>query len=63
VPENGLLCDLLWADPATGLSQLNHQVKSKGWGPNDRGTSFVFSEKTVKKFIEDHDLDLIVRGH
>lgn len=42
---------------------MNPQVKTKGWGPNDRGTSLVFSEKTVKNFVEEHDLDLIVRGH
>ena len=39
------MCDLLWADPATGMSSLIPGVKARGWGNNDRGTSYVFSEK------------------
>jgi serine/threonine-protein phosphatase PP1 catalytic subunit len=53
----------LWSDPATGYAANNFSVRTKGWGPNDRGTSYVFSEQTVEKFLEEHDLDLIVRGH
>jgi serine/threonine-protein phosphatase PP1 catalytic subunit len=33
VPDQGLLCDLLWADP---------EVDLQGWAENDRGVSFVF---------------------
>lgn len=63
IPVKGLLCDLLWADPASGPAASIPGVKTKGWGPNDRGTSYVFSEKTVESFLKKHDLDLIVRGH
>jgi len=35
----------------------------KKWGDNERGVSYVFSEKVVKEFLEKHNLDLIVRGH
>ena len=63
IPNSGLLCDLLWSDPATGFAANIMGVKTKGWGPSDRGTSYVFSEETVEKFLEKHDLDLIVRGH
>ena len=63
IPIKGLMCDLLWADPATGPAQYIPGVKDRGWGPNDRGTSFVFSEKIVELFLQKHDLDLIVRGH
>jgi serine/threonine-protein phosphatase PP1 catalytic subunit len=63
IPNSGLLCDLLWSDPATGMTAMIPGVKTKGWGPNDRGTSFVFSEKTVHNFVQKHNLDLIVRGH
>ena len=63
IPQSGLLCDLLWSDPATGPAAKIRGVKAKGWGPNDRGTSYVFSEKTVEEFLIKHDLDLIVRGH
>lgn len=47
IPEQGLLCDLLWSDPATGPAADIDGVKTKGWGKNDRGTSFVFSETIV----------------
>lgn len=63
IPQEGLLCDLLWADPANGTAANIPGVKTSGWGPNDRGTSYVFSEKVVTQFLKKHDLDLIVRGH
>jgi len=54
VPEEGLLCDLLWSDP---------DMNCDGWGPNDRGVSVVFNEEVLKKFLEKNDLDLICRAH
>ena len=63
IPSAGILCDLLWSDPASGPAANIPGVKTKGWGPNDRGTSYVFSEKTVHELLNKHDLDLIVRGH
>ena len=54
VPDNGLLCDLLWADPDKDI---------QGWGENDRGVSFTFGSEVVSKFLYKHDMDLIVRGH
>ena len=57
------MCDILWSDPASGGLAFNKTVKKKGWAPNERGTSFVFSDKIVNEFCTKHDLDLIVRGH
>ncbi|KAH7298026.1 hypothetical protein KP509_25G024000 [Ceratopteris richardii] len=54
VPDQGLLCDLLWSDPDKEVS---------GWGENDRGVSFTFGTDTVEEFLEKHDLDLICRAH
>lgn len=54
VPDVGLMCDLLWSDPDTAVS---------GWGENDRGVSFVFGADIVTEFLEQHDLDLVVRAH
>ena len=54
VPEEGLLCDLLWSDPE---SQCN------GWGKNDRGVSVVFNEKVLSRFLEKNDMDLVCRAH
>ena len=62
IPSKGLLCDLLWSDPARSADG-NTEVDESGWGENDRGTSFIFNEKVVHKFVEDHDIDVIVRGH
>ena len=56
VPEEGLLCDILWSDP-------NQDNNGKDWGDNDRGVSVVFSEKVLNKFLEDNDLDLFCRAH
>ena len=33
VPDSGLICDLLWADPDKDIA---------GWEENDRGVSFIF---------------------
>ncbi|KAL0230227.1 hypothetical protein PCE1_003789 [Barthelona sp. PCE] len=54
LPEEGLLCDLLWSDPDSIVS---------GYGPNDRGVSVTFSEDEVKKLLKNNDLDLLVRAH
>ncbi len=59
VPDQGLLCDLLWAQPDKDVL---------GWGENhdeetDEDVSFTFGAAVVSKFLHKHDLDLIVRGH
>lgn len=54
VPDQGLLCDLLWSDP---------DKDTLGWGENDRGVSFTFGSEIVSKFLHKHDLDLICRAH
>lgn len=42
---------------------MKMKMKPNGWGENDRGTSFIFNEEVVQKFVKQHDIDLIVRGH
>lgn len=54
VPDQGLLCDLLWSDPDNDV---------KGWGENDRGVSYTFGTDKVTEFLKTHDLDLICRAH
>lgn len=54
VPEEGLLCDLLWSDP---------DPNANGFAPNDRGVSVIFDEKSLKKFLNKNDLDLLCRAH
>lgn len=54
VPDQGLLCDLLWSDPDKDVS---------AWGDNDRGVSYTFGADIVSKFLAKHDFDLICRAH
>ena len=54
VPDKGLLCDLLWSDPESGVED---------WAKNQRGVSYLFNEEIVKKTIENLDIDLICRAH
>ena len=54
VPDEGLLCDLLWSDPEPDL---------RGWADSDRGVSYVFGADVITKFLRTHDLDLMARAH
>ena len=54
VPDDGLLCDLLWSDP-------DSQVL--GWGYNARGVSYTFGHDVIEEFLAKYDLDLICRAH
>ena len=53
-PEEGLLCDLLWADP---------DKDTEVWGQNDRGVSYTFGEKAVNEKLDALDIDLVCRAH
>ncbi|KEG06564.1 serine/threonine-protein phosphatase PP1 [Trypanosoma grayi] len=53
VPDSGLICDLLWADPGD----------CDGWGENDRGVSWTFGEDVVQASLKLFDLDLVCRAH
>ena len=55
IPEDGLLCDILWSDP-------DPKVKDD-WGPNDRGVSVTFGQKILSKFLDNNSLDLLCRAH
>ncbi|PSS19612.1 Serine/threonine-protein phosphatase PP1 isozyme 9 [Actinidia chinensis var. chinensis] len=54
IPDNGLLCDLLWSDP---------DPRVEGWADSDRGVSCTFGPDKVAEFLDKNDLDLICRGH
>lgn len=54
VPDQGLVCDLLWSDPCKD---------TRGWGANERGVSYTFGADRVTEFTKKHDLDLICRAH
>ncbi len=54
VPDQGLLCDLLWSDP---------DPEVQGWGDNERGVSYTFGSDVASVFLKKHELDLICRAH
>ena len=54
IPDNGVLCDLLWSDP---------DENTQGWGENERGVSYIFGKKILTNFLNANKLDLVVRGH
>ncbi len=54
VPDQGILCDLLWSDP---------ESHKNGWKENDRGVSYTFNEKVIHCFLDENNLDLLCRAH
>jgi serine/threonine-protein phosphatase PP1 catalytic subunit len=54
VPDTGLLCDLLWADPDKDIL---------GWYENDRGVSFTFGPDALNTLEDRLGLDLVIRAH
>ncbi|OON19032.1 Ser/Thr phosphatase family protein, partial [Opisthorchis viverrini] len=69
VPEDGVVCDLLWADPLNPelLDNETEEVpqifQETGFAPNERGVSYVFSPEVVDRFLTRFGLDLMVRAH
>lgn len=54
IPDEGLVCDLVWSDP---------DKRYHGWGPNDRGVSYVFGADVVVEFLLRYGFDLVCRAH
>ncbi|CCD19308.1 protein phoshatase 1, putative, partial [Trypanosoma vivax Y486] len=54
VPDTGLACDLLWADP---------EENSEGWMASERGVSFTFGEDVVREVCKKLNIDVIFRAH
>eukprot|EP00828_Plagiopyla_frontata_P035296 TRINITY_DN4627_c0_g2_i1.p1 TRINITY_DN4627_c0_g2~~TRINITY_DN4627_c0_g2_i1.p1 ORF type:complete len:258 (-),score=28.91 TRINITY_DN4627_c0_g2_i1:132-905(-) len=54
VPDQGLLCDLVWSDP---------ELEVTGWMDSERGVSYVFGPDVISSFLKKNDMDLICRAH
>ncbi|KAF9669433.1 hypothetical protein SADUNF_Sadunf14G0107100 [Salix dunnii] len=52
-PEEGLMCELLWSDPQP----------FPGRGPSKRGVGLSFGKDVTQRFLQDNNLDLVVRSH
>jgi diadenosine tetraphosphatase ApaH/serine/threonine PP2A family protein phosphatase len=56
VTSEGVICDLLWSDPADDESQ-------SGWSVSQRGAGYVFGRDIVQEFNRQNNIDLIIRSH
>lgn len=54
IPDYGLMTDLLWSDPDPQVVE---------WSENDRGVSYCFGHRSLKRFCKKLKIDLVVRGH
>jgi serine/threonine-protein phosphatase 5 len=52
-PDEGLMCELLWSDPSP----------LPGRTPSKRGVGVAFGPDVTRKFLEQNNLDLLVRSH
>lgn len=52
-PDEGLMCELLWSDPHPGT----------GRAPSKRGVGVAFGSDVTNRFLEDNNLELVVRSH
>ena len=53
VPQEGVMCDLLWSDPEM----------IEGWSVSARGAGYLFGKDTVENFLHTNGLTLIARAH
>lgn len=53
-PRNeGLMCELLWADPQP----------EPGWAPSKRGVGHMFGPDVTKRFCDNNNLKAVIRSH
>mmetsp|Transcript_47963 Transcript_47963/g.63488 ORF Transcript_47963/g.63488 Transcript_47963/m.63488 type:complete len:98 (+) Transcript_47963:682-975(+) len=58
-PEEGILCDLLWADPAE-----DRKADHAEFDPNShRGCSVRFGYQPLKKILNKLNVKMLIRGH
>lgn len=52
-PDEGLMCEMLWSDPQP----------MPGRSPNKRGVGVAFGPDVTHRFLNDNNLELLVRSH
>eukprot|EP01012_Entosiphon_sulcatum_P041649 TRINITY_DN55537_c0_g1_i1.p1 TRINITY_DN55537_c0_g1~~TRINITY_DN55537_c0_g1_i1.p1 ORF type:complete len:470 (-),score=79.18 TRINITY_DN55537_c0_g1_i1:64-1473(-) len=53
IPDEGLMCEMLWSDPAP----------MRGRTPNKRGVGVAFGPDVTENFLRTNNLELIIRSH
>eukprot|EP00010_Vexillifera_abyssalis_P001187 CAMPEP_0201551284 /NCGR_PEP_ID=MMETSP0173_2-20130828/7479_1 /ASSEMBLY_ACC=CAM_ASM_000268 /TAXON_ID=218659 /ORGANISM="Vexillifera sp., Strain DIVA3 564/2" /LENGTH=284 /DNA_ID=CAMNT_0047961489 /DNA_START=161 /DNA_END=1018 /DNA_ORIENTATION=+ len=54
VPNEGVICDLVWSDPDERVST---------WKLSERGAGYIFGARATQEFNQTNKLDLICRAH
>jgi len=60
-PSSGLMCDVLWSDPAEG--SIESSDKTDFIGNAARGCSYYYTYEAVCKFLKRNKLLSVIRGH
>ncbi|KAH7098080.1 Metallo-dependent phosphatase [Auriculariales sp. MPI-PUGE-AT-0066] len=60
-PTQGLMCDILWADPAEDFG--NERTGDMFLHNNVRGCSYFYTYKAVSSFLERNQLLAVIRAH
>ncbi|KAL7718788.1 Serine/threonine-protein phosphatase [Entamoeba marina] len=53
IPDQGIICDLVWADP----------VETNGFSESTRGTGCFYGFDVLESFLNNNDLQMLIRGH
>lgn len=59
IPEQGLICDLLWSDPIADDFAAKYDFQDNP----ERACSFKYGLKPTKRLLESNDFTLLVRAH
>jgi serine/threonine-protein phosphatase 2B catalytic subunit len=63
-PSHGLMCDLLWADPAQDYNDEVAIPTNVAFTANStRGCSFYYNYNAVSNFLQNNDLLCVIRAH
>ena len=55
IPEDGILCDMMWSDPS-----INNTNK---WGESSRGISYTYNSEAINIFLKNNKLQILCRAH
>ena len=54
IPDKGLLCDMMWADPSQTVAE---------WGISVRGIGCTYNNTAIARFLKNNKLQLLCRAH
>jgi len=62
IPNDGLICDLVWSDPDTTIAEWEKQDEPDT-NPKHRGQGFLFGVNVLTEFLDNNKLTMIFRAH